>query len=296
MKAIVPTTVGYGQRYSGTDSSHSSIPHSVPHHQPGRIRGLRRHGLRSLNVHTSQKHVHYRSSTAKKVRPSRLSSTHILVQGTHALDRHKHWQAKYIKSNREADTESHVAAQQSADGHPAVLPVNMGDIWLLYDAHTPSFPPKGSVHWVTPLWSTEVTPSAKDTVFHTHEDHHKGMLYPLYVRGWSARGLWRMEKYHPYCCTELEVGARHECHCQLRHGTQAFKDVTEQSKHWQILYTNYNISITTKNHPRPQHSNWVTIGVPQQAAYYWSLTPWNPNTPLPSEQLRDIWVKVVMEY
>ena len=48
-------------------------------------------------------------------------------------DRRKHWQAKHTKSNRGADTESHTAAQLSAQGCAPVLPTNLGNIWPLYD-------------------------------------------------------------------------------------------------------------------------------------------------------------------
>ena len=120
---------------------------------------------------------------------------------------------------------------------PPVLPMNLGNIWLLYDAHTPSFHPRGSAHWNDPPWSSGVHPLPRDAVFDTHKYQHKGKLYPLYTRGWLAGGLWRMETYLPYCCTTLEVGARHECHCQMRHWAMVFKDVTNHSRHRKILYT-----------------------------------------------------------
>ena len=160
---------------------------------------------------------------------------------------------------------------------PPVLPMNLGNIWLLYDAHTPSFHPRGSAHWNDPPWSSGVHPLPRDAVFDTHKYQHKGKLYPLYTRGWLAGGLWRMETYLPYCCTTLEVGARHECHCQMRHWAMVCKDVTERSRLWNITYTDNNINICSQHYPRSQHPQWVTIGTQQHAVYDWSLTPWNPS-------------------
>ena len=138
-----------------------------------------------LNFHPSQRHIHNRPPLHRKcvqaVGDYPVPTS--WCRGHAPLDRHKYWQAKHIKSNREADTESHTAAQLSANGCPPILPMNLGNIWLLYDAHTPSFPPRGSVHWNHPPWSLGVHPSPRDAIFNTHKDQHKGKLYPLYTQG-----------------------------------------------------------------------------------------------------------------
>ena len=83
--------------------------------------------------------------------------------------------------------------------------------------------------------------------------------------------------------------------CQLRYWAMVSKDVTSNSRSWKILYRDNNSSISSQQHPlsRP---HWITIRTQQHASYDWSLTPWNPKTPLPSEKLRDVWVNVITEY
>ena len=52
---------------------------------------------------------------------------------------------------------------------------------------------------------------------HTELCHpHRGNI-PLH-----CRPIWREEKGLPYCCTVLDVAARHECSCQIKMSTDHF--------------------------------------------------------------------------
>ena len=206
---------------------------------------------------------------------------------------HGVWQAEHILGNILADTAAGEAADLSAQGALTILPQDLGNIWLLYDPITPSFINRHLLHWDEPPWTSDTPPPLRLQAFLQHDPEHQGILYPLYAQNWMARGLWRDEKYLPYCCTTLDVGTRHQCPCQLKIWYAVLQPrLTHQ---WRTFYTEYSINLShTSRHP--EAAFWWTIGPKDVANYDWSFTPWNFTLPLPPHELRAIWTEVVQDY
>mmetsp|Transcript_141445 Transcript_141445/g.246592 ORF Transcript_141445/g.246592 Transcript_141445/m.246592 type:complete len:153 (-) Transcript_141445:22-480(-) len=99
---------------------------------------------------------------------------------------------------------------------------------------------------LTKLTSTEAVP-LREAAFNKHEKEHQGALYPLYVRAWLARGLWRDEQYLAYCCTLLDMGARHECPFQIKTWYHLLKDSLDHC--WRLLGTESSLRVSHTSRP-----------------------------------------------
>ena len=137
-----------------------------------------------------------------------------------------------------------------------------------------------------------------DTHPDAHLDTHPGMHLDMHLDKHLDKHLDRPLDMHLEMHPNMHLDTHLDMHLDTHLDTHLhthLEEVTSRSRPWRILYAQKNISISSKQQPQSR-AHRTSIETQQHASYDWSLTPWNPKTPLPSERLREVWVNVITEY